>query len=87
MQILAPGAVVNGMLLPLGDVPDLGANTATIREEFSGGVIFSASRDLSEADFRKLAIGNGIKQGFMDSINHMELGAITAVNKAKLAFW
>ena len=36
MQILAPGAVVNGMLLPLGDVPDLGANTATIREEFSG---------------------------------------------------
>ena len=36
MQILAPGAVVNGMLLPLGDVPDLGADTATIREEFSG---------------------------------------------------
>jgi crotonobetainyl-CoA:carnitine CoA-transferase CaiB-like acyl-CoA transferase len=36
MQILAPGAVVNGMLLPLGDVPDLGANTATIRKEFSG---------------------------------------------------
>ena len=36
MQILAPGAVVNGMFLPLGDVPDLGANTATIREEFSG---------------------------------------------------
>ena len=36
MQILAPGAVINGMLLPLGDVPDLGANTATIREEFSG---------------------------------------------------
>ena len=36
MQILAPGAVVNGMLLPLGDVPDLGANTAAIREEFSG---------------------------------------------------
>ena len=36
MQILAPGAVVNGMLLPLGNVPDLGANTATIREEFSG---------------------------------------------------
>ena len=35
MRILAPGAVVNGMLLPLGDVPDLGANTATIREEFS----------------------------------------------------
>ncbi len=35
MQILAPGAVVNGMLLPLGNVPDLGANTATIREEFS----------------------------------------------------
>ena len=36
MRILAPGAVVNGMLLPLGDVPDLGADTATIREEFSG---------------------------------------------------
>ena len=36
MRILAPGAVVNGMLLPLGDVPDLGANTAAIREEFSG---------------------------------------------------
>jgi len=35
MQILAPGAVVNGMLLPLGDGPDLGANTATTREEFS----------------------------------------------------
>ena len=36
MRILAPGAVVNGMLLPLADVPDLGADTATIREEFSG---------------------------------------------------
>ena len=36
MRILAPGAVVNGMLSPLGDVPDLGADTATIREEFSG---------------------------------------------------
>ena len=47
----------------------------------------AAFGNLSEADFRKPAIGNGIKQGFMDSINHMELGAITAVNKAKLAFW
>ena len=35
MQILAPGAVVNGMVTPLGDVPDLGANSTAIREEFS----------------------------------------------------
>ena len=35
MQILAPGAVVNGMVAPLGDVPDLGANSTAIREEFS----------------------------------------------------
>lgn len=35
MQILAPGAVVNGMVAPLGDVPDLGANSAAIREEFA----------------------------------------------------
>jgi len=35
MQILAPGAVVNGMVAPLGDVPDLGANNDKIRLEFS----------------------------------------------------
>jgi len=35
MQILAPGAVVNGMVAPLGDVPDLGANSTSIREEFA----------------------------------------------------
>ena len=35
MQILAPGAVVNGMVVPLGDVPDLGANNDKIRSEFS----------------------------------------------------
>ena len=35
MQILAPGAVVNGMAAPLGDVPDLGANNDKIRSEFS----------------------------------------------------
>ena len=35
MQILAPGAVVNGMVAPLGDVPDLGANNDKIRSEFS----------------------------------------------------
>ena len=35
MQILAPGAVVNGMVAPLGDVPDLGANSTAIREEFA----------------------------------------------------
>jgi crotonobetainyl-CoA:carnitine CoA-transferase CaiB-like acyl-CoA transferase len=35
MQILAPGAVVNGVLARLGDVPDLGANSAAIRDEFA----------------------------------------------------
>ena len=35
LQILAPGAVVNGVVTPLGDVPDLGANNADIRAEFS----------------------------------------------------
>ena len=35
MQILAPGAVVNGTVAPLGDVPDLGANNDKIRSEFS----------------------------------------------------
>ena len=35
MRILAPGAVVNGMVAPLGDVPDLGANNDKIRSEFS----------------------------------------------------
>ena len=35
MQILAPGVVVNGMVAPLGDVPDLGANSTAIREEFA----------------------------------------------------
>ena len=35
MHILAPGAVVNGMVAPLGDVPDLGANSTAIREEFA----------------------------------------------------
>jgi len=27
--------VVNGMVAPLGDVPDLGANSTSIREEFA----------------------------------------------------
>jgi hypothetical protein len=27
--------VVNGMVAPLGDVPDLGANSTAIREEFA----------------------------------------------------
>ena len=35
MQILAPGAVVNGAVARLGDVPDLGANSAAIRDEFA----------------------------------------------------
>ena len=35
MQILAPGAVVNGVVARLGDVPDLGANSAAIRDEFA----------------------------------------------------
>jgi crotonobetainyl-CoA:carnitine CoA-transferase CaiB-like acyl-CoA transferase len=35
LQILAPGAVVNGVMAPLGAVPDLGANSTAIRDEFS----------------------------------------------------
>ena len=35
MEILAPGAVVNGAVARLGDVPDLGANSAAIRDEFA----------------------------------------------------
>ncbi|MEL0141835.1 MAG: CaiB/BaiF CoA-transferase family protein [Alphaproteobacteria bacterium] len=35
MQILAPGAVVNGVVARLGDVPDLGANSVAIRDEFA----------------------------------------------------
>ncbi len=35
LEILAPGAVVNGLINPLGDVPDLGANSASVRAEFS----------------------------------------------------
>ena len=35
LQILAPGAVVNGVMAPLGAVPDLGANSTAIREEFA----------------------------------------------------
>jgi len=35
LQILAPGAVVNGMMAPLGAVPDLGANSTAIRDEFA----------------------------------------------------
>ncbi|MDB2514142.1 CoA transferase [Alphaproteobacteria bacterium] len=35
LQILAPGAVVNGVMAPLGAVPDLGANSAAIRDEFA----------------------------------------------------
>ena len=35
MQILAPGAVVNGAVARLGDVPDLGASSAAIRDEFA----------------------------------------------------
>lgn len=34
LQILAPGAVVNGVMAPLGAVPDLGANSTAIRDEF-----------------------------------------------------
>jgi len=36
MQILAPGAVVNGVMAPFGEVPDLGAHSAAIRQEFAG---------------------------------------------------
>jgi crotonobetainyl-CoA:carnitine CoA-transferase CaiB-like acyl-CoA transferase len=35
LQILAPGAVVNGVMAPLGAVPDLGANSTAIRDEFA----------------------------------------------------
>ena len=35
MEILAPGAVVNGVVARLGDVPDLGANSVAIRDEFA----------------------------------------------------
>ena len=35
LQILAPGAVVNGVIAPLGAVPDLGANSTAIRDEFA----------------------------------------------------
>ncbi|MDB4852401.1 CoA transferase [Alphaproteobacteria bacterium] len=35
LQILAPGAVVNGIMAPLGAVPDLGANSTAIRDEFA----------------------------------------------------
>ena len=35
VQLLSPGAIVNGILPRLGDVPDLGQHSAAIREEFS----------------------------------------------------
>ena len=35
LQILAPGAVVNGVMAPLGAVPDLGANSTAILDEFA----------------------------------------------------
>ena len=35
LQILAPGALVNGVIAPLGAVPDLGANSTAIRDEFA----------------------------------------------------
>ena len=35
LQILAPGAVVNGVMAPLGAVPDLGANSTAIRDAFA----------------------------------------------------
>lgn len=35
LQILAPGALVNGVMAPLGAVPDLGANSTAIRDEFA----------------------------------------------------
>jgi crotonobetainyl-CoA:carnitine CoA-transferase CaiB-like acyl-CoA transferase len=35
MQILAPGALVNGVVARLGDVPDLGVNSVAIRDEFA----------------------------------------------------
>ena len=35
VQLLSPGAIVNGILPKLGDVPDLGQHSAAIRAEFS----------------------------------------------------
>ena len=35
LKILAPGALVNGVMAPLGAVPDLGANSTAIRDEFA----------------------------------------------------
>ena len=35
VQLLSPGAIVNGILPRLGDVPDLGQHSAAIRTEFS----------------------------------------------------
>ena len=35
VQLLSPGAIVNGILPRLGDVPDLGQHSAAIRDEFS----------------------------------------------------
>ena len=35
VQLLSPGAIVNGILPRLGDVPDLGQHSAAIRVEFS----------------------------------------------------
>jgi hypothetical protein len=35
VQLLSPGAVVNGVLPQLGDVPDLGQHSANIRREFN----------------------------------------------------
>ena len=35
VQLLSPGAIVNGILPRLGDVPDLGQQSAAIRAEFS----------------------------------------------------
>ena len=35
LRILAPGALVNGVIAPLGAVPDLGANSTAIRDEFA----------------------------------------------------
>ena len=35
VQLLSPGAIINGILPRLGDVPDLGQHSAAIRAEFS----------------------------------------------------
>ena len=35
VQLLSPGAIINGILPSLGDVPDLGQHSAAIRAEFS----------------------------------------------------